>query len=74
MKDIRFSYNYRTDELFIGINCYGICGDADGDGDPSVTSDALKQVCDGDIVVVFVTALSRAYLFVLLAFSYNYML
>ena len=32
-----------TDEFFIGINCFGICGDADGDGDPASTSLELDE-------------------------------
>jgi len=43
IKDIRFSYNYRTDELLIGVNCYGVCGDADGDGNPNSSSGALNS-------------------------------
>lgn len=43
MRDIRLSYNEKTDELNIGINCFVVCGDADGDGDPSVTSLELTQ-------------------------------
>jgi hypothetical protein len=32
---------HRSGALHIGINCFGVCGDADGDGDPSVSSSAL---------------------------------
>ena len=35
IKDIRFHHDGSTDRLFVGINCFGICGDADGDGDPA---------------------------------------
>merc|ERR1711981_350181 len=44
IKDIRFSYNYRTDVLFIGVNCYGVCGDADGDGNPNSSAMALTAL------------------------------
>lgn len=46
---MRFSYNYRTDELFMGLNCYGICGDADGDGNPGGASNALTQRGGADL-------------------------
>ena len=29
-----FDYDYDTDIMYIGIDCFVICGDADGDGDP----------------------------------------
>ena len=29
-----FFYDPTSDSLMIGIDCFGICGDADGDGDP----------------------------------------
>jgi hypothetical protein len=34
-------YDAVQDNMFLGIDCYGICGDADGDGDPSRTSSVL---------------------------------
>jgi hypothetical protein len=43
MKDLRFFYNAAADEMNIGVNCFGICGDADGNGDPSVSSPELLQ-------------------------------
>merc|ERR1712000_503782 len=33
IKDMRFQYDYANDALHIGLNCFGVCGDADGDGD-----------------------------------------
>lgn len=33
-----FQYDYKTDTLHVGIDCWGVCGDADGDGDPSVST------------------------------------
>merc|ERR1711981_1540699 len=57
IKDIRFSYNYRTDVLFIGVNCYGVCGDADPDGNmdfiigyPSEVADDSDRFPCGDVV------------------------
>lgn len=38
MSDLRLTYNVATDTLYVGINTYGIAGDADGDGDPGGTS------------------------------------
>ena len=32
LKRIYFAWEYAKDELSIGIECFGICGDADGDG------------------------------------------
>ncbi len=33
--NIFFQYDYHTDILHVGVDCDGICGDADGDGNPS---------------------------------------
>jgi hypothetical protein len=38
MVDLRLSYNATEDILYVGINTYGIAGDADGDGNPGATS------------------------------------
>ncbi|MGA8850028.1 MAG: hypothetical protein WB564_09505, partial [Dehalococcoidia bacterium] len=38
MVDLRLTYNATTDTMYVGINTFGIAGDADGDGDPSHTS------------------------------------
>jgi hypothetical protein len=38
MMDLRLTYNATTDILYVGINTFGICGDADGDGNPGGTS------------------------------------
>lgn len=35
MRGIYLAYSPRTDLLFVGIDCFGICGDADGNGDPA---------------------------------------
>lgn len=42
--DIRalyMSYDGDTDTMYVGIDCFVICGDADGDGDPGGTSETL---------------------------------
>ncbi len=33
-----FDYDHAADTMYVGIDCVGICGDADGDGDPDTTS------------------------------------
>jgi hypothetical protein len=38
MVDLRLTYNATTDTLYVGINTFGIAGDADGNGDPGGTS------------------------------------
>ena len=30
-------YDFLTDQLFVGVDCFSICGDAEGDGDPGTT-------------------------------------
>jgi hypothetical protein len=42
--DIYFDYDSSDDVMYIGIDCVGICGDADGDGDPGGTSQALADL------------------------------
>jgi hypothetical protein len=34
IKDLRLAYDNVNDILYVGVNSYGIVGDADGDGDP----------------------------------------
>jgi hypothetical protein len=51
VQDVRLRYRLATDALEIGVNCYGICGDADGDGDASRTSAALASVSGVDIAM-----------------------
>jgi len=43
VKDLRLWYNHTADTLRVGVNFYGIGGDADGDGDPSSSSTALTE-------------------------------
>jgi len=38
-----YYYNRSSDTLFVGLDFYIIAGDADGDGDPSHTSDRLDS-------------------------------
>jgi len=41
IKSLYFQLDRDTGALHIGINCFGVCGDADGDGDAGRTSLAL---------------------------------
>jgi hypothetical protein len=43
MVDLRLAYDAAADTLYVGINTYGIAGDADGDGNPGVTSAWLAK-------------------------------
>src|SRR5262245_58290730 len=38
IKDLRTHYDSATDTLAVGLNFFGIAGDADGDGDPGHTA------------------------------------
>jgi len=44
MSAVYFDYDWDTDIMYIGIDCYGICGDADGDGDPGSASGWLTGI------------------------------
>jgi len=44
MRSIYFQYDDIKDVLLIGIDCFGICGDADGDGDAGRTSATLQMI------------------------------
>lgn len=37
--NVFFQYDYRNDILHVGVDCDGICGDVDGNGNPSTSSD-----------------------------------
>jgi hypothetical protein len=39
LKSLDLQYDYATDTLYVGVNCWTICGDCDGDGDPGHASD-----------------------------------
>ncbi|NUN14071.1 MAG: OmpA family protein [Myxococcales bacterium] len=43
ISDIRLYVDMATGELYVGMATYGIAGDVDGDGNPSVTSSALAS-------------------------------
>ena len=43
MIQVALSYDNVSDTLFLGIDCRGICGDADGDGDPNSTGPGLSM-------------------------------
>jgi hypothetical protein len=44
VKDLRLSYNSATDTMYVGVNSYGISGDADGNGNPgTVNPNVLAQ-------------------------------
>lgn len=51
--DIRalyMEYDPATDVMYVGIDCFVICGDADGDGDPDATGDLLGgAIADGGL-------------------------
>lgn len=32
--NVFFQYDQKVDTMYVGIDCDGICGDVDGDGDP----------------------------------------
>ncbi len=49
IKDFRFVYDAEEDALYVGINFFGIAGDADGDGNPSSTSPALTALGGTDL-------------------------
>ncbi|MEM7129009.1 MAG: sortase [Chloroflexota bacterium] len=36
-----FEYDFASDILYVGIDCFEICGDADGDGNPGTTGEIL---------------------------------
>ena len=38
IQNIALQYDAVNDALHIGIDCYAVCGDADGDGDPDRSS------------------------------------
>ena len=49
IKDFRFVYDAEEDALYVGINFFGIAGDADGDGNPSSASPALTALGGADL-------------------------
>jgi len=49
IKSVDTLYDYQNNALHIGINCFGVCGDADGDGDAGVTSPELDALGGKDL-------------------------
>lgn len=50
--DIRalyLDYDTAADIMYVGIDCFGICGDTDGDGDPGGTSTTLAGLGGEDV-------------------------
>jgi hypothetical protein len=46
---IYFDYEVDTDIMYVGIDCYGICGDADGDGNPANTAAWMSALWGQDL-------------------------
>lgn len=46
IQDVRLNYDQSTDTMYVGVNFFGIAGDADGNGDPG-TSDPLTTASGG---------------------------
>ena len=44
VKDIRLRFDAASGEMHIGINCFGVCSDGDGNGLPDVTSPELMSL------------------------------
>jgi hypothetical protein len=40
MRGIYYAYSPTRDTLYFGVDCFGICGDADGNGDPATIDQA----------------------------------
>lgn len=49
MQALYLEYDAATDTMYVGIDCFTICGDADGDGDPSGTSAILTGLGGKDV-------------------------
>jgi hypothetical protein len=43
IKNIYFQFNFDSGAIHFGINCFGICGDADSNGDPNAASSVLSM-------------------------------
>ena len=46
---IYWQYDYIQDDLLIGIDCFGVCGDADGDGNPGSAGVDLAKLGGQDL-------------------------
>ena len=49
MQAFYVEYDEATDTMYVGIDCFVICGDSDGDGDPSGTSTTLAGLGGEDV-------------------------
>jgi len=49
MQAFYLEYDAATDTMYVGIDCFTICGDSDGDGDPGGTSMTLADLGGEDI-------------------------
>ena len=49
MRTLYLDYDADTDTMYVGIDCFTICGDTDGDGDPGGTSTILDGLGGEDI-------------------------
>ena len=47
--NLGLSYDVNTDTLYVGIDTFGIAGDADGNGDPSTTGPELAGLGGADL-------------------------
>lgn len=47
VRRVFFAYEPEADELHVGIDCFGTCGDADGDGNPSAGSPDFGSLFGG---------------------------
>lgn len=48
IRAVYWTYDIASDVMYIGIDCFGVCGDADGDGQPDATSPALAVMAGLD--------------------------
>ncbi len=44
MRAVYLNYDRATDTMYVGVDCFVICSDADGDGDPNVTGPTLTAL------------------------------
>jgi hypothetical protein len=61
MKDLRLFYDAGTDTMYVGINTFGILGDADGDGNPGATSPWAAGLGASDLPSLNMTETAAVY-------------